>query len=250
MELFDEFNYSFERGLEVTKMSSLSYTERKYARLKKDALIKLMNELESLNFLKNLTKEDIIKLDKNMFNVLTNVGHIRDLYQTFLKMTENDDENLQETEINLKDIKGKTYSISTYQIVIIAGWSYCSFCEFMRQWFMEFVDFSKMKGKQPKGIGEIVKILKDNKIQNLDFFSDIDTRLRNSFFHVNFRLDGNKIYCENMSEIHAKNLGRLSEHNNQSKYITIEDLLWAIIHVDRSNYSLMHFWIYLVKHSK
>ena len=77
-----------------------------------------------------------------------------------------------------------------------------------------------------------------------DFFDDIDSQVRNSFFHFSFKFKGNKIYCQNNPKKYFKNTWRTKQDNNQSDFIYLSDLLTLMLNVDRSILPLMSFIIY------
>ena len=208
----------------------VSQKQKDFIFKKGEQLIDLINEIGSKGFLKELTKDEIGVIDKKSEPITKNIEELGKMTLSFLDMVTNNT-NAQGAALSLKDSLNNEYRISAHQIAIIIGMTYSSFCEYNRFWLMQIIDLSKMKDKkgnkidnEPNGIGALRKILKTNKITKLEFFDHIDSNLRNSFFHLNFKFDGMKLYCKN-------NTGR--------DYIGLHELINGTFDVDRSGFVLM-----------
>lgn len=213
-----------------SSLSDISQKEKDFLLIKGEQLIDLINEMGSKGFLKVFTKDEIGVIDKKSKPITKNIEGLNKIISSFLDMVTNNP-NTQGAELYLKDSLNNEYRISAHQIAIIIGMTYSSYCEYNRFWLMQIIDFSKMKDKKgnkienkPTGIGALRNILKTNKITKLGFFDHIDSKLRNSFFHLNFEFDGMKLYCEN-------NTGR--------DYIGLHELINSTFNVDRSGFILM-----------
>jgi len=241
-EFLEKFNTEVKRN-----MSQLSQKEQRYIRDKGNKIIDLLLELENKNFLKDLSRSEAQEIqNKKLKNVILNHDHIKRLNQTFIKLVENIKQGSPKTEVKLKDKCGNEYKITMNQIVTFLAWTYCSLCEVMLQFLSSIIDFNKMNVRQPTGLGKLIYTLKYKQI-NVAFFEDIDTKVRNSFFHLDFRFSGKKVYCKHNPEIYKnKRLfpWRTQEDNNQSEYILLLDLLWLALYADRSTYATMHGVIY------
>ena len=130
----------------------------------------------------------------------------------------------------MKDSSENQYPISVKQAVIILGWSYSSLCEVIRLLLSKIILFKK----NPTGLGSLIYELKNIGIKNTQFFDDLDNKVRNAFFHINFEFQKDKIICTNKSK---------------NSYIELKDLLWLQIHADRSAYVIMHLCEYVFKKS-
>ena len=222
---------------------------------KKGQLVNLMFELYNCDALKELSKVEIQKIEGKLKNTVFNLGHVNSLYQTMIRLVDSRRGQNPATEMSIVSESGTTYYISMNQVVIVMGWAYASACEFKKQWFSSVIDFSKFvdrKGRpcsEPAGIVTLIKILKSNRIKHLNYFDEVDSVLRNSFFHLDFRFSGDKIYCKHTPRIHFKNKWRTPKDNAQNKYIRLSDLMKSLIDADRSNLSLIHLLTYLSKKS-
>lgn len=243
-----EYNKLFQRKL--NKKREISQTEKSYIASKNRDLIDLMLELKSRGFIKRFDYEQAKRMNSDMENTINNIYHIGELYKTLISLVKNKTFKKDNITI-LKDEYGNSYNFITDQLVINLGITYSSSCEFINYFFNLFLDFSSMKTKKgkdvkkPNGLGELIKLLSEQNIKKMNFLNDIDTQLRNSFFHMNFEFKNSKIYCKHDNDIQSKNLGRDLIHNNQDKYITIDDLFWSLIHADRSGFPIIVFSAYI-----
>lgn len=229
---------TLEKGISL-HMTKLSEKERYYVLKKGDAFIDLLIELENKNLLKRLDNDEVVKIRSELDNLVFNFEHIKNLYLSYFSLVDRNKQTSAKTEIKLKDDLGNDYLLTMNQIVTIFAWTYCSLCEFMRSWITPVIDFTKLKGRYPTGLGSLIRSLKDNGITNLSFFEDIDTEVRNSFFHLNFRFNKEKIYCKHKPEVYHNNSWRTQTDNNQSDYILLTDLIQLVLNGDRSSYTIM-----------
>jgi len=242
-----EFLKFLEIGIEK-HLGKLTNKEKNYTRDKGKKIIDLLIELETGNHLIGLDSDAVGSIRKDIDSMMFNYDHIRNMHLGFMKMIENHKGSSPKTEIILNDKNGNEYKITMNQIVTFFAWNYCSLCEIMRSFFMSVIDFSNLRGRNPTGLGSVIKTLKDNEI-GVSFFNDIDTQVRNSFFHLTFRFDKDRIYCKNEPEKHKTNPWRKPEDNSQSDYIVLTDLIKLILNADRSNYVLMAGVEYFIKKS-
>lgn len=154
-------------------------------REKGEQLINLFVELDKRGLLKPPEKIDF----KRIGNVLKNFDEVNILNMTLLKLYRGN-KGLDRThkDVPFKDNNGIQYSISIKQFVIQWGWAYCSLCEVMKTILTEIVQFPT----KPSGIGEVIMAL-ENKGLDLSYFDFVDPKVRNSFFHLDFCLDGEQI---------------------------------------------------------
>ena len=151
-------------------------------RQKGEQLIDLFVELDKRNLLKSPAQIDF----KWIGNVLKNFDDVNRLNTTLLKLYNGRDGT--QTDVSIKDGGGTRYSISTKQFVIQWGWAYCSLCEVMKTVLTEIIQFPT----KPNGIGEAITAL-GNKGLDLSYFDFVEPKVRNSFFHLDFCLDGGDI---------------------------------------------------------
>lgn len=236
-------------------MDNLSIEEKNYVREKGNKIIDLLIELENKKLLKPMTFADEVQdIQSKLKNVTLNFDHIRNLYLSCYNLVEKNKQGSPKTEIKLKDELGNEFIISMNQIIIIFAWTYCSLCEVMREWLMLIMDFTKFKGDYPQniptGIGSLIWSLRGNNVTNISFFDDIDPKVRNSFFHLQFEFKRDKIYCKHNPKVHMHNPWKKPADNNQSDYILLEDLFKLVMNGDRSSYALMHGCIYCIQKRK
>ena len=149
-------------------------------------LIDLFVELEKRNLLKSPDQIDF----KRIGNVLKNFDEVNTLNATLLKLFKGyNGQDGTRTDVPIKDDGGKHYSISVKQFVIQWGWAYCSLCELMKTILTEIIRFPQ----KPTGIGEVIMALEDFRGLDLSYFDFVEPRVRNSFFHLDFCLDGENI---------------------------------------------------------
>ena len=154
-------------------------------RAKGEQLIDLFVELDKRGLLKPPGQIDF----KRIGNVLKNFDEVNILNMTLLKLyggTRGLDGS--RSAVQFKDDAGNPYSISTKQFVIQWGWAYCSLCEVMKTIMTGIVEFPT----KPNGIGEVIMAL-ETKGLDLSYFDFVEPKVRNSFFHLDFCLDGKDI---------------------------------------------------------
>jgi len=153
---------------------------------KGEQLIDLFVELDRRDLLRSPDEIDF----KSIGNVLKNFDEVNKLNATLLKLyKENKGQDRAPTAIAFKDDSGRQYSISVKQLVIQWGWAYCSLCEVMKTMVTELIRFPA----KPTGIGEAILALERAKGLHLAYFDFVEPRVRNSFFHLDFSLDGGDI---------------------------------------------------------
>ena len=150
-------------------------------RQKGEQLIDLFVELDKRGLLRSPAHIDF----KRIGNVLGNFDDVNILNTTLLRSYKG---RGPRSDVLLKDDNGTRYSISTKQLVIQWGWAYCSLCEVMKTVLTEIIQFPA----KPNGIGEVIMALGDKGL-DLSFFDFVDPKIRNSFFHLDFCLDGGDI---------------------------------------------------------
>jgi hypothetical protein len=160
----------------------LTESRARIIRQKGEQLIDLFAELDKRDLLRSPAKIDF----KRIGNVLKNFDEVNILNATLLKLYKGHDGT--QTDVLLKDNIGTRYSISTKQFVIQWGWAYCSLCEVMKTVLTEIIQFPT----KPNGIGEVIMALGDKGFDP-SFFDFVDPKVRNSFFHLDFCLDGGDI---------------------------------------------------------
>lgn len=235
----------FKRILAISingHLTQLSTTEKEYVRTKGDNIIDLLIELKEKHMLENLTATKIAEIRQKADELVLNFDHIKKLYQILHKLIALNGAGNQ-TEIKIKDTLENEYKLNMNQIVTIFAWTYCSLCELIKQYFTFILNNSI---GNPTGIGMLKDKLQERQVTNLSFFEDIDNRVRNSFFHFDFKFEGTKIYCKNKSEIYHEYSWRTNEDNQQSEYILLSDLFKLIINADRSSYVMLNALEYLI----
>ena len=116
----------------------------------------------------------------------------------------------------------------------------------MREHLMSIIDFTKFRGNEPTGLGALIHSLRTEGVTNLSFFDDIDTKVRNSFSHLDFKIDNDRIYCEHKPNVYVNHSWRTEEDQNQSEYILYADLLKLVVNGDRSSFTVMLGCIYFI----
>lgn len=223
-----DFLYFLRKGF-IKYNYGLSQKQLDFTIKKAEQLIDLFNELDDLGLLKKLLPQDI-EMINNKFDVSSlNIGEIGKMTTSFIDMVKNN-KNKQGKEFILVDESGNQYNRSAHQIAIFIGLSYASLCEFNRIWLSQFIDFDKMGEKTPHGIGSLIYLLKKKNIKS-EFFDHMDPEIRNSFFHLDFKFDGMKVYCKN---------------SINKDYIELQDLLKYAINADRSGLVVMYACYYYV----
>jgi len=219
----EEFIYFITKGL-IQNLSNLSQKHKEFMLKKADQLVDLIKELDELVLLKNLAPKDIDEINKSYDLSSYNIGEIGKMGDTFIQMIRNSGKT-RGTGFKLKDQFGHEYTITAHQIANFIGIAYASSCEFNRIWLSSIIDTNKLE-RIPAGIGELRYLLDKAGVTKLEFFNHIDSDLRNSFFHLNFKFDNMNIYYE----------GR----HKTTKMIELQDLFNLAINVDRSGLVLMH----------
>jgi hypothetical protein len=181
----------FKEQLEMTlehqrRTQHLTESGARIIREKGEQLIDLFVELDKRNLLKSPDEIDF----KRIGNVLKNFDEVNILNATLLKLfKEYKGQERPRTHIPIKDASGNQYSISVKQFVIQWGWAYCALCEVMKTMMTELIRFST----KPTGIGEVIMALESFRGLALSYFDFVEPRVRNSFFHLDFCLDGGEI---------------------------------------------------------
>lgn len=213
---------------------------------KGDLLIRLINNANSLGFIKENSKEEYEKIELNLKRTLENFKHVKKPVLMYFDLLKNAQQEKEDTLVLIDNKAGKI-EITAQQIATMIGWCYATLCEIMRQYFLEILDFDKInangRSKVPTGIGAVISSL-DSKGIPVEFFKDIDSKVRNSFFHFDFEFRGDLIYCENKPEKYINNPWRTEADNLQSDYIRLADLHTLMLNADRSMLPLMCFLVY------
>ncbi|MBN4049106.1 hypothetical protein JYT91_00645 [archaeon AH-315-M20] len=194
-------------------------------------LVELINELDGMALLKNLTQEEIDQVNETQTSSSINMGEIGKLADTFINMVRNLGDT-RGTGFKLKDENEKEYIVTAHQIASFLGIAYSSSCEFSRIWLSQLIDTSKFD-REPTGIGSLKWALQNNGALKLDFFDHIDSELRNSFFHLNFEFKNMKVYYK--------------DNSGQTKSIGLPDLFKMAINTDRGSLVLMYLCMFYVK---
>jgi hypothetical protein len=182
-----KFKEQLELVLEKQRRKShLTESGARIIREKAEQLIDLFVELDKRDLLRSPNQIDF----KRIGNVLKNFDEVNILNTTFLKLYKGyKGQTRTRTDVPISDDSGTRYSISIKQFVIQWGWAYCSLCEVMKTMLTEIVQFPA----KPTGIGEVIMALEKCKGLDLSFFDFVEPRVRNSFFHLDFSLDGGDI---------------------------------------------------------
>ena len=182
-----KFEGHLELILEKQKRNHhLTESRARNIREKGEQLIHLFVELDKRNLLKSQNQVDF----KRIGNVLKNFDEVNALNATLLKLYKADrGYDRTRTDVLIKDEGEIKYSISVKQFVIQWGWAYCSLCEVMKTVLTEIIQFPT----KPTGIGEVIMALEDLRGLDLSYFDFVEPRVRNSFFHLDFCLDGENI---------------------------------------------------------
>ena len=155
-------------------------------REKGEQLIDLFLELDRRNLLRSPDEIDFERIG----TVLKNFDEVNMLNATLLKLfKEHGGRDRSRTAVPFKDDGDKQYSISVKQFVIQWGWAYCSLCEVVKTIMTELIRFPT----KPTGIGEVILALESFRGLDLPYFDFVEPRVRNSFFHLDFCLDGQDI---------------------------------------------------------
>lgn len=150
---------------------------------KGEQLAALFAELDKRDLLRSPDDIDF----KRIGTVLRNFDEVNTLNATLLKLyRQHEGKDRTRSAIPFKDDGGRQYSISVKQLVIQWGWAYCSLCEVMKTMMTELVRFPS----KPTGIGEVILALESLGGLELSYFDFVEPRVRNSFFHLDFCLDG------------------------------------------------------------
>ena len=186
--------------------------ERRFVMEKGKELIDLYLELEKDNKLKQLAEIEF----KKVHNVLKHFDEIEGFLRTLLNLFEGyKGGNRTRKNFPIKDNSGNEYHIRINQIVLIIGWAYCSLCEVMKTMLSEIINFPK----KPHGIGDVIRQLGE---YNPAYFSDVETDIRNSFFHLDFEFHGDKIL-----------------YNGNNKSITVQELFDRLRKLDLLDFTLI-----------
>lgn len=163
---------------------------RKFVMERGEELIDLFIQLEKDNMLKRPTVTDFKKIN----NILRNFREINEFISTLFNLSKGyRGKDRTREDFPIKDDSGNEYSIRISQIVIMIGWIYSSLCEVMKTMLSEVIDFPRC----PSGIGDMIRQLKE---YNLTYFSDVETDIRNSFFHLDFELYKGKIFYDSKNK--------------------------------------------------
>jgi len=246
-------DFSKKSLTDVKKLSETSEKLKEYYIDKCDLVFDMFNELNKRTYLKKLNKAKIKEINKNIDKIMKTLDSFNDIF-----VLVNDE---IEARKRMKECK-----IRPESYVLIQGLAFSSLCEINRELFQEVIDCSLIKTKEGKikninGLGDLIYSLKDNlKIQNIGYFDDIDVKLRNSFFHFNFKIERKDdstvkiiIYCQNKPEIHIafdKGLEtpiRSEDDNDQLDYILFTDLLFSRSNLDTSTLALLSMIQYMFK---
>jgi len=235
------------------KMSDTSPTMKSYTKEKIIFLIDLFIELEKKSLIKKLSPEEKFRFDKEVNDSLQNIADLNKLRADYARIIKNRPPSNSD-RIKFKDEIGNELEITMTQYVIHYGITYSALCELMKFIMVKIIDFDKITKKHMDGIGAIKKTLKENEFP-IGFFWDIDNRLRNSFFHMDFVLkneDNGRIYCDFTPEIYSSEpwssfSWRKSEDNSQKDYIKITDLFWQSMNADLSTFALIGCFVYMMK---
>ena len=182
-----KFKEQLEMVLEKQRRKHhLTESGARIIREKGEQLINLFVELDKRGLLRSPDQIDF----KRIGNVLKNFDEVNRLSATLLKLfKEYKGQDRTRAGVPIKDENGKRYSISVKQLVIQWGWAYCALCEVMKTMMTELIRFST----KPTGIGEVILELERFRGLDLSYFDFVDPRVRNSFFHLDFCLDGGEI---------------------------------------------------------
>lgn len=199
----NEFITNLETGIRQC-MNDLDEVEKDYTRDKGNKIIDMLIELENGNLLKTLNNTEANNIRQELNNPIKNFEYIRNLYLSCHDLVKNSQIS-SSNEIKLKDVLGNEYVINGNQIVNIFAWTYCSLCEVIREHLMLIIDLTQLSGREPTGLGSLIQSLRNKGVTNLSFFDDIDIPVRNSFFHLKFKIDNNRIYCKHKPNVYVNN---------------------------------------------
>lgn len=208
--------------------------EKEYIIKKNEYLIMLISEMESKGLLNRISELESKKNVDWFSQSLKNFEEIKNLYLQLIKLIE----GTSGESIVLTHSNG-TLNATATQIIILMGIIYGASCELMKSIFSPFVKLHKKTNVT--GLGALIKYLKDQKIESLEFFDDIDTKVRNSFFHFDFKFSDKKIYCNNNSILWRE------DDSEENDHITLSELLLLLNRVDRSLFCLMTLSTFFLK---
>jgi hypothetical protein len=134
---------------------------------------------------------------KRIGNVLRNFVQVNNLNATLMRLYKGHrGQGGMRAGLPFRDDVGKRHSITMEQLVIQWGWAYCALCEVVKTILTEIVVFEK----RPTGIGEVILALEAYKGLDLSYFDFVEPRVRNSFFHLDFCLEGENIMIAGLPE--------------------------------------------------
>ena len=189
-------------------------------------LFDLIDELNKKGLIKKLNKKEIKEIRERIETILRNFDEVKDLYGMLIELVGSSSSYAGGSGISLKDGSGKEYTISMKQILTVMGLTYGALCEVIKYFLSEVIQFEH----KPSGLGSLVKKLERMHVSNLGFFDDLDWKVRNAFFHLDFHIKEGKIYCTNRTE---------------KKYLCIKDLFRYIHNADLSAYVVMNVCEYI-----
>ncbi len=244
MRVFDrlEFEASLSQGICGIQTSG---KEIEYMSSKGEDICDLFEELDQKDLLRSISKDKAIELNESFVNSLKNFMEIRNLMLTIQNLTQIAERTSIDT-IRIRDSKAGVIEFNTKQLAIMWGITYASLCEIIKEYLISVIDFKKVCGSNPSGIGQLITKLKKYGVKNLNYFKDIDPNVRNAFFHLDFKIDGDKIYCKNNPSIYSEE-GFMVDKRRTKDYIYVYDLLQLLLKSDRSTYPLMGISLYLLK---
>lgn len=247
-EFFNLQNYLHIHDIAITQQD-IGEKTKIYFRKKGILLGNLIDELQIKGFLKHVDKNVTDNINKVSEVTLKNFDQLKNMTQSYLNVIDKKlDIKYDVSTIILRDSDEEKHHFTAHQVGILIGLTYSAFCELLRQFFILIIDFEIMGyDKEPTGLGRLIWMLENKKIKKLEFFYDIDTRVRNSFAHFDFKFDGDKLYCKNNPKAYEENEWRNSLDNSQKDYILLSDLFMLLKKLDGSTYSLMHACIHMQK---
>jgi len=235
-------NYESFYNTAVEKYSNNNIRKKKYFHSKGQLFVKLVQTLNNKKLLKQYDAKQYEKLNKNFQTALRNFDHVKELTQLFYKLLK-ESKRKDKSTLLIKDDTVGEINITAQQIVTQVGWTYCTLCEILRQYLISIIDFKKITKQNPTGIGAAIKTLEDNGFP-VDFFEDVDSKVRNSFFHFDFEFKEDKIFCDNYPSKYKDNKWRTEKDNSQKEYILLADLMVLVSHVDESMLPPMTFFVW------
>ncbi len=249
--MFDKYEFLnvFEKAFNTqqhSKLRGLSDKEVEYIKNKAFLLAELVDELKTRNYLRRIDNETRASLNEVNNICIKNYDEVKNLYLQYTNILDIGQKKTS-NKIIFEDIRGNKLTFTAHQVVIVWGWTYATLCEIMKKYLVSFIDFDIMRGQKVYAVGGAINKFSKEKIKNIDYFSDIDPKVRNAFFHFDFEFKGKCIYCTNCPDKYQNNPWRNTNNSKESECLELADLLKLVLDADRSLYPLMVLSLYLLR---